>query len=176
MANAEAAADRPAAESLESTDTAAAPIPTSLSEVISEQLTLAASAASKASRACMQHYEDNISTRLAVWAAGAAGAFVFLQSPVQNTISLVSGILSLAIYAVVALALVAAVAHQIHRSEHAGAVQQLRAASSPAIPVPVPQRLPQEQSMSPAEIFTQRWKLPRAVVSKLGKQQAAAHM
>ena len=152
------------------------PVPTtSLSEFVSIQLSAAGSAASRAYTACCAQYDNNLSTRIAVWVAACAAGIVFLQNPVNNTLSILSGLLSLSIYTAVVLALLAAAAHQIHRSEHANAVQQLKATASPSVPVPMPQRLPQEQSMSPAEIFTQRWKLPRAVVAKLGMPRVAGY-
>jgi len=141
---------------------------TSLTSVVSVHLEGAAQSFTSIGLKARSTYDESLVLRLSVWAAAVATAVVFLQSPILNTISIVSALISLSIYAAVALALVAAAAHQIHRSEHAAAVQHINATSPPVVPLPVPQRLPEEQSMTPAEIFTQRWKLPRVVVSQLG--------
>ncbi len=140
----------------------------SLSSVVSTHLAAGAASAGVVWEQGKDLYKQRVAVKVAVWTVVLAAFIAFMRNPIANLVEIISGLISLTIYSAVALALLAAAAHQVHRSEHATAVQQLSTSSPATLAMPVPQKLSNEQSMPPAEIFTQRWKLPRPVVAKLG--------
>jgi hypothetical protein len=141
----------------------------STSSTISEYAASLAGVASGIALSANDAYRDRLVIRAAVWAAGVAALAIFIQDPLTNMVASAWALFYVAIYLVLMLTAVAATAHYIHSSEQAAAVHHLQLTTPPVQPVPIPQRLTNESSLSPKEILLQRWSLPPSVVGELGK-------